>query len=519
MEAATEIFRNNPEKFFVEVLGIDTLEDYQKDILNAVRDHDRVAIAACHDVGKSWTMARVVAWFLSTFPYSKVVTTAPTYNQVKNILWSEIRAAHARAKFPLGGKLNLTDWNVTPEGDWFALGFTPRNEISNGQGQGTQSSFQGFHAPHILVVFDEATGIPANVWTMAEGLLTSGSVKFVAIGNPTSRSSEFFNCFRSQFWHKIYLSCFDSPNLIANGVLTQQDLEKEVEIIRTLNDIEVQERIRNYKITRPHLLTLKWVITSILKWGIDHPLTVSKVLGKFPKQSDRTLLDIGWIEDSQLRVYWPAESDRKTIGVDVARFGTDHTVLTAMHGKKVTHRKTLAKRDLMEVTGEVIAMSRDIGGADILVIDETGVGGGVVDALRAAKKDRTLKFDVRGVQFGAGCQVDSDRERYVNLKARMFGLLADDLKKSDGIVLPQDSIYLEELPTILYQYDSKGRMQIESKEDYKKRTGRGSPDSADSLALANYGHYDEIAVGSFSSMSSKDYAAPFASGLGAQKKW
>jgi len=149
---ALKRWQADPVLFFKEVLGIESLEEYQEKVLREIVANDRTAISACHDVGKSWMLARIVLWYVTCFPYSKVITTAPTYNQVKNILWSEIRSAYSKSKAKLGGKMNLTEWQVTPEGDWYAIGFTPRNELSGEAGQGTQSSFQGFHAPHILLV-------------------------------------------------------------------------------------------------------------------------------------------------------------------------------------------------------------------------------------------------------------------------------------------------------------------------------------------------------------------------------
>jgi hypothetical protein len=531
VKAALKKFQNNPALFFEKILGVETIEDYQRAILRDIPLHDRIAIAACHDVGKSWTMARIVIWFATCFPYSKVITTAPTYNQVKNILWSEIRAAHSRAKFPLGGKLNLTDWQLTREGDWFAIGFTPRNELTDGEGQGTQSSFQGFHAPYILVVFDEATGIPHNVWTMAEGLLTSGNVKFIPIGNPTSRNSEFFQCFKSAAWHKIYLSCFDSPNLIANGITDMDKIQAELELLRSLPDSEAQERMKAYKVVRPYLLTLKWVMSMLLKWGIDHPLSQGKIFGRFPREGDNTLISLGAVEDAQLRVADIREGDRKIIGIDVARFGTDASVFTALHGRKQIKYKQMHKRDNVEIAGEAIALARELWpgtGADLFVVDETGLGSGVVDILNERSAESNGRFSVRGVQFGGGliCETegcrhdrDCDKAKYVNVKARMFDLLREDVRKEDGLQLLNESVYLEELPSIRYSFDSKGRMVLESKEDFKKRTGRGSPDASDSLALANYGRYNEMAVGTFGKQDDNDFGTPFANSLGARSEW
>ena len=512
-----EAWQKSPELFFKQALGVTTLEEYQLEVIQEIEANERTAIAACHDVGKSYLLARIVIWFATCFPYSKVITTAPTYNQVKNILWSEIRAAHSRALYPLGGKLNLTDWQLSQDGDWFAIGFTPKNEVTGGLGQGTQSSFQGFHAPYLLVVFDEATGIAPGIWTMAEGLLTSSNVKFVAIGNPTSRNSEFARCFKSPAWKKVYLSCFDSPNLKANGFVDMPTLEAELNVIRSMGDGEAQARMASYVAPRPYLLTAKWVMASCLKWGTTHPLSVSKIFGKFPEESDDTLMPLGIIEAAQMRVYEPREGDRKTLGVDVARFGSDSTVITAMRGRKVLSKKVMTKRDTTVVAGAVIVLANELE-TDVIVVDETGLGGGVVDLLTEAKREGRIKGDVRGVQFGAACEDPEDKERFTNLKARMFGLLADDLKRQDGIELLDEAIYLEELPTILYGYDSKGRMVIESKEDFKKRTGRASPDTADSLALANFGHYDFVKVGKFT-QSFNDFAPPLAASLGGKRTW
>lgn len=504
--------KEDPVYFFRKVLGVRYLEDYQENAIRKVWENDRIAISACHDVGKSFLMARIAVTFLNVFKNSKVITTAPTYTQVEKILWSEIRTAHKNATYPLAGRVNLTDWTISPE--WFALGFTPRNELTGGEGQGTQSSFQGFHAEHLLIIFDEATGIPANVWTMAEGLMTSAHVKFVAIGNPTSRASEFYNCFRSREWGKVYLSCFDSPNLIANGITDLEALKREIEKYKSLPDDKAREYVNNYKVVRPYLLTAKWTVQNASKWGLDHPLTVSKILGKFPSTSERTMFPLGVVEDAQLRVYYPTQTDRKTIGVDVARYGTDSSVLTALHGKKQLAKKEFHKRSITEITGEVIQLSREIGNADVIVVDETGLGSGVVDnLLDEVGKALPKSCDIRGVQFGAACEDEADREKYYNVKARMFGLLRDDMKDENGLSLLNESIYTEELPTIQYGYNKKGQMAIESKDEYKKRTGRGSPDSADSLALANYGNYDELTVGTFQKEDKDLKRRPMAGGL------
>ena len=510
---ALELFKNKPELFFEHVLGV-KCEPYQLRILQAIVANERVAVSAAHALGKSWTLARVVLWFALTHPYCKIVTTAPTGRQVEQILWSEIRTAHARAKVPLGGRMLTTEWKLTEEGSWFAIGFSPANEASRGEGQGTQSTMQGYHAPDIMVIFDEATGVKPGVFTMAEGLLTSGNIKFICIANPTSTQSDFYKLFSDRAWFKIKLSCFDSPNLIANGLDNLAALTEEVEYCRTLSDDEFLKRMKMYKMVKGHLITARWVVEKAIQWGMDSALFLSKVLGEFPTEGDNVAIPLRVVEQAQERTgYVHNPADRKTLGVDVARYGADSTVLTRMHGPVVGGKKVINKRDTMAVVGEVVAQCWDDGHIanmpDVIIVDEGGLGAGVVDRLQELRSEGVEIHShvvIRGVNFGAGveCGIDGcdhtgknkcERARYVNQKARMFDLLAKDMRSS--IELPDEEVYLSELPSIQYKYDSKGRTYIESKDEYKKRTGRGSPDTADSLALANYGRYDEINVGSF----------------------
>jgi len=529
-QATLARYRKDGVLYFKNVLGVEHLEGYQERVIRTVDENERTAIRACHDVGKSFLMARIAIKFLTTYPNSKVITTAPTFNQVEKILWSEIRSAAMRAKFPLGGKLNLTDWTFSP--DWFAIGVSPRKEASEGEGQGTQSSFQGFHAAYLLVIFDEATGIPPALWTMVEGLLTSAHVKFVAIGNPTSTASEFYHCFKSRSWAKVSLSCFDSPNLIANGITNKEELQREIDYVKTLPDVEAQRRLDSYKVVRPYLLTTKWVVTNVTKWGMDHPLTVSKVFGEFPRGGDNTLFPLDVLEASQRRTHkFNPETERKTIGVDVARFGSDATVLTGLAGKQQVKLAPFYKNDSIQVTGEVINLAREMGGVDVIVVDETGVGSGVVDNLRAAveRGDLPQTTEIRGVQFGEKAdqgdkeleEVQKNLERFANIKARMFGLLGDDMKDPNGLALLDENIYLEEGPTIRFKYDEKGRMVILSKDQYRKLYNRKSPDHMDSLALANYGRYDELGVGSFTSAftSANEATTTIAGGLRSDRNY
>lgn len=499
-------FRTDPIFHIEKIQGVTTLLSFQKKVIESVAKNERTAVRSAHNLGKTFTAAKLVLWFTSVHPGSKIISSAPTSNQVKRLLWSEIRAGYVRSKYPLGGEMLLTEWKIAE--DWFALGFTARAEKTEGEGQGKASSFQGFHAPYVLVIFDEATGIPGIIWKQVEGLLTSGFVRFLALGNPTTKNCEFAKCFTDPSYKKIKLSCFDSPNFPANGLYDVSDLEREVNRLKELTQDQQFEELAKYKVVDGNMLTVRWVMRLALKYGLTHPLVVSKAFADFPEEDEHTLIGLGLVEAAQYRFADsdPKPTDRLAIGVDVARFGGDKSVITVLLGPKVVERKVLVKRDINEVTGEVVRIvkAHPLTRAHI-VIDATGIGSGVVDSLKEKRSEDVIRDDthIRELHFGWSADAlekNPDRKeelknKYGNMKAYIFVLLSQDIK--EVLCLPDEDIYGEELPTIQYKFDSKGRWCIESKDDYKARTGRDSPDDSDSLALANYGRYEAASFGEF----------------------
>lgn len=496
--------QESPVLFIEQVLGTTSLEEFQKSkILDPIARYSRVSVRACHSVGKTWNLARVALWFLFSFKNSKVITTAPTNRQVKKLLWGEMHSAYKGAPRPLGGKLLTTELQIGPE--WFAMGFTPQKEAGSDSKEQQGSSFQGFHADYIMIIFDEATGIPADVHKMAEGLMTSGKiVKWIQIANPTTRNCKFFSTFSDDDWFNVKISCFDSPNLIANGFNSISDLKREIDLLKTMDKEGRLDRIESYLKPVPHLLSAQWVVGRAYKWGFDNPLLLSKAFGEFPSNEDNVLIQLEEVIEAMARSNDSEEYQYRYIGVDVARFGEDATVMYDFHDYKQVGKKKLIKREVTEVSGEVIRLIKegDKGLPTRVVIDETGIGSGVVDILKERLSDRVLgrNIEIVGVHFGQACDDEEDRKKFLNLKAKMFYCLAQDVK--DNLILDEDEDLLSQLPTILYKYNSSGKLQIESKEDYKKRTGNKSPDDADALAMANLARYIGPKVGNFFGHSS-----------------
>lgn len=507
-EAAKKIlkWRRQPELFFKEVLGINTLEFYQIKLLNAVAQNKRVAVRACHSVGKTWSMARVVLWFYACYENSVIITTAPTFKQVETILWGELREAHNKSAYSIGG--NLTRVRLEKSAKHYAFGFSPQKSAGSSEEQ-QGSSFQGFHSDYVMIIFDEATGITADIWKMADGLMTSGKlVKFVAIGNPTTRACEFFNCFNSARYKKIHLSCFNSPNMIANDFRTMRSVEREILRLQVLPEDERLKEIQDYSNPVPHLLSASWLIDYVMEWGIDHPLVASKAFGNFPDDDADTLIKLSYVNEAIERDIPLDMVELRCIGIDVARFGDDKSVLIEMVGKKQTDLSVGVKQSTTVISGLAVQMINNErkNTNTVVLVDATGIGSGVYDNLVEAQKNGDIdrKVELVEIHFGASAanknetdkeKAEQDKARFYNLKSRMFHLLAADLKS--GLDIFNDLNYLKELPTIKAEPDSRGKLRIESKDDYRKRTGRKSPDFSDALALCNYGRYVNMGFGSF----------------------
>jgi hypothetical protein len=222
-------YRENPCGFMTDILDVKPEHIWSKmeDVSQSVVDNQLTAVPAGHDVSKSYTAGRLAVWFKTVFQPSTVITTAPSDNQVRNILWREIHTAYAAAKVPLGGNLTSLMWNVKPRkevlaelepsqrGLWeknFAIGFsTSPDTISE-----HATKMQGFHNRWVFVIIDEACGILPQIWkAIMDGLIINENCKVLAVGNPTDPMSDFYKaCQPGSGWNVIPISVLDTPNFI-----------------------------------------------------------------------------------------------------------------------------------------------------------------------------------------------------------------------------------------------------------------------------------------------------------------
>lgn len=459
VKALQEKFRADPILFVHEILGLEPWSK-QREILESVRDHQRTAVRSCHGVGKTACAAAVVLWFLAAFgPEALVVTTAPTWRQVKDLLWREIAKLHARSGGFFDGQLTETRLDFAP--DWYAIGLSTREP----------ENFQGYHAAHLLFVVDEASGVRQPIFDAAEGFLTSDGARVLLIGNPTQPAGQFFDAFHKEqpLWNTIHISAADSPNFTGEPV---------------------PERVARALVSRA------WVEDKKVKWGEQSPIYAVRVNGDFPDQSDRAVVSLADVETAQQREMelpgaplTPESTDEEkalheatwptVVACDPARFGSDETVVALRQGNHVRIVDAYVGKATTHTTGVILRTARDhihdLYGKPILVVDEIGIGGGIIDALKETGEFRVVAYNASHAPAGV-----NDGE-YPNARSELWFEFAKDwLPELD---LDPDDQLAADLLAPEYAIDSKGRRVVEPKDKTKERLGR-SPDRADAVMMA-----------------------------------
>jgi predicted phage terminase large subunit-like protein len=413
----------------------------QREIAESVVNHRRTAVKSCHNAGKSWIASRIAAWWIGVHPPGEafVASTAPSYPQVHAILWEEIRkaakvgAAHGH---PVPGRVLQSDEWKLDDGTLVGWGRKPADTDEHG--------FQGIHRRYVLVILDEACGIPRQLWTAVEAITTNADCRILAIGNPDDPNTEFGDvCKPGSGWNIIQISAFDTPNF------TDEPFPEDL---------------------RPLMLDPGWVEDKKRRWGVDSPRYIAKIDGTFPDIGVDTLFPPSLIEAAQQRALEP--SGRAVLGVDVARYGTDRTVIYLRRGPVLRLLGESSKEPTTATTGRVIAARTHTGAGEIRV-DGVGVGAGVVDQL-AEQGQPVLDMQAGGKA--------TEPDRFLNARAEWAWALRDLLESGQVDLDPADDDLAAQLGAIKYRYTSKGQIQIESKDEMRKR-GLPSPDRADAAIL------------------------------------
>lgn len=454
--------RVDPAWWFREVLGDDPWQK-QIEAAEAIRDHREVSIKSSHGTGKSWLAARVALWFLFHWPHSLVLTTAPTDRQVRNIIWREIRTAHAGAKCKLGGEL-LTQ-RLELDEDWYAIGFTASDTDPD--------RFQGFHARAVLVIGDEASGLSEPIMDAVDSITSGGFARRLYIGNPTDPTGRFAKDFKDPAVHKLTISAFDTPNFLGLGI-TLEDIKNGRWVDKTAGQV----------LPRPYLVTPEWVARRFARWGVDSPMFQSRVLAQFPNQGTDVFIFMAWIEAAQNRELKPTGDVQ--LGVDVGgSIGGAKTSVYSRRGGVIRREGSWRTPDTVETAGKVLEIIERTG-ASITRIDGIGVGSGVYNIL--------WRHGVRVESVNVGVPAD-DNEMFTRLRSELHWNLRDMFEKGEADIDPADEELAAQLASIKAKYTPDGRVRVETKEEMRARNME-SPDDLDAVVLACAGRKYEAGSGS-----------------------
>lgn len=422
----------SPRFFLEEVLGV-KLDEQQIPIVEAFAASRRISVKSGHSCGKDYLSPRLGLWFWLTHQPCIVVTTGPTDRQVRRVVWGELRAAYKAAKIAIGGQLMPSDPLLkSDDPKHYMIGYTASGA----------DSFQGFHADNVLVVVTEAQGINPQMWLGIESLMSAPNAKLMLLGNAIYEPESEF-----------YASHSSKANLYTRFTL---DSRKSSHCSKEF----IAEMAETY--------------------GEGSGVYQARVEGVFPVDVADTLIPLGWIERAHERwaahgplpIHTPIEG--ASFGLDVARFGSDHTVLYQRNRKRCFIVEDRQGQDLMATCGMVSSRVHLGARANGFRIDDTGMGGGVTDRLHE------LEHKVIPINFGGG---STQPEKFTNTRSEMFWNLRERFRTGDIEIDPKDSKLVRDLSIIRYKMTSKGQIQLESKQEQKHRLGY-SPDRADALALA-----------------------------------
>ncbi|TYS55759.1 terminase B [Bacillus infantis] len=444
-----DVYYDDPVAFVEDILNVEP-DEWQIKVLRDIASDRLVSVRSGQGVGKTALESWVAIWFLTCRPYPKVICTAPTKQQLYEVLWAEI------AKW-LNNSLvkNLLKWTKTKiymigqEDRWFATAKTATRP----------ENMQGFHEDNQLFICDEASGIADGIMEAILGTLSGDDNKLLMCGNPTRTSGVFF----------------DSHN--------KDRADYKVHKVSSMDSTRTSEE--NIKML-------------IRKYGDGSDVCRVRVYGEFPRAEPDSFIALELVEQATELEIEPT-GVTLDIGADISRFGDDETVIAPRIGMKVFDLVAHHKKDTMETTGTIVNTVRKylaeyphIRRVRIKV-DDDGIGGGVTDRLNEIIAEEELGWEVYPIKNGAAAENAEDNEQYNNRGTELWARLRDLVQENfseylqEGgepfLQLPKDDKLVSQLTTRKFKFDSKGRLMLERKEDMKKRK-LPSPDRADAVVLA-----------------------------------
>ena len=436
------LYQKNPVLFAKEVCSYNP-DEWQRNVLMDIAGYTKVSVRSGHGVGKTSVEAIVLLWFLSCFRFPKVIATAPTRQQLNDILWSEVEKW--RSKSPL--LQELLTWTKTYvymkgyEKRWFAVAKTA-SEPEN---------MQGFHEENMLIIVDEASGVENDIMEAILATLSGKNNKLLMCANPTRTTGTFYDSHnRDRGMYKCHrVSSLDS---------TRTNKENIAAFIR--------------------------------KYGEHSNVVKVRVYGDFPAQEDDVFLPLSLIEQTVVNEIDTEKIYKITMGVDVARYGDDETIIATNVGGIIDIPVVRHGQSLMTTVGDIVMQYKRLikeypnyKGVITVNIDDTGLGGGVTDRLEEVKiEERLRRLEIVPVNFGSKPPQDGSEDRYQDISTYMWATLKT-LMENKEVSIANDEELVAQLSVRKYSITSTGKIMLESKKAMKDR-GIKSPDRGDAVVLS-----------------------------------
>jgi len=470
-----------PLRFFALCWPRTKLSEKQRDVVLSVRDNCETFVHAANELGKTRIAAMIAVWWFASRTPARVITSSSSETQLNSILWSEIRHLITTSAYPL--PFRVTSLRIEKLKD-VRTGETEARDFLIGHVTNEVENFQGHHLPNdkprVLVIFDEASGVPDIFFDAAD----SWAHRKLVIGNPLSTTNFFYRLCRggdvpdpagsANLLRKvIHIDGRDSPNVKAG--MRWQELGREGPPPVLISG----------------LLTYEEFVRREATWDLVKKTT--RLYGQFYEGDQALLFPMTWLDAAMNSLRWQELQRRQrsveAIGVDVAAGGRDKTCWTLVDYVGVIEQIVLDLENTMEIVGRTVLLIQTHNlSADRVAIDAGGGGKQITDRLHEQG------YYVRSIGFGESAD---DNQAHKNRRAELYGNLRrlfDPERENGCFLLPPDAAELrQELAVLPLQYDSEGKLFLPPKDprpnqaahirSLRQILGR-SPDRADSLALA-----------------------------------
>ena len=447
---------NDPVAWADYMLGM-KLWSKQREIAYSVVKNKSVAVKAGHGTGKSLLVAVLICWWVDTrYPNVFVASTAPSTAQINAIVWREVRKLKnlIEKRFKEGEIDHALPGYITDDAHWkmpggVLLGFG-RKPPDNKE----DDAFQGLHDGYVLAVGDEAVGLNSDLIDALGNITSNEGSRRIVIANPTNPGSYFAKIFREDLgWTLHTISVLESPNF------TDEKHEMSQEALEKLTGVSyVEDKKKEY--------------------GEESARYKARVLGEFANDDEYTLITQEVVEKAKSTEVKPDLEKRPVLGVDVARMGTDMSVVYENNNGHIRYVDSWAKTETTETATKVHRIALDKG-ADIVYVDSDGVGGGVKDQLVLLSNGLYTVIEVHG--SGAS----PDRRQWHNFRAFMWDYFRMRMSNNQIDLDTEDTDLQDELMGPRYGFNKQsGGLVIESKEDMNDR-GLKSPDRADAAIYSS----------------------------------